>query len=139
MQNKEYAAALNSTIEWLEGEQDSKRALLSERFRESYDSLKPINLIKSTIKDMTSSSGTMDDLIGPLLGLAAGHLTKKLVIGKSENDTRHAVGAALQVGVTNLVVQNQDVIKYAGRVAWRFIFGRRKRSMPDEATSDESL
>ena len=137
MKNKEYSSALDSTIEWLEGEQATKRELLSERFREGFDSLKPINLIKSTVKDLTSSSTSMDDLIGPLLGLAAGHLTKRLVTGKSENETRQAVGAALQVGVTNLVIQNQDSIKYAGKVAWRFIFGRRKPRQTDEDNQSE--
>ena len=55
MKNKEYSSALDSTIEWLEGEQATKRELLSERFREGYDSLKPINLIKSTVKDWTAA------------------------------------------------------------------------------------
>lgn len=137
MQNKEYSTALDSTIEWLKAEQEAKRALLSERFREGYDSLKPINLIKSTVKDMTASATTMDDLIGPLLGLAAGHLTKKLVIGKSEDETRQAVGAALQVGVTNLVIQNQNAIKSAGKIAWRFIFGRRRPSHSDDEAQND--
>jgi hypothetical protein len=137
MQNKEYSTALDATIEWLEGEQEAKRELLSERFREGYDSLKPINLIKSTVKDLTASATTMDDLIGPLLGLAAGHLTKKLVIGKSEDETRQAVGAALQVGVTNLVIQNQDAIKSAGKFAWRFIFGRRRPTPSDEEAEND--
>lgn len=134
MQEKEYADALNSTINWLEGEQGNKRALLNERFRESYESLKPVNLIKSTIKDLTESSTSMNDLLGPLLGLAAGQLTKRIVVGKSDDETRKVVGAALQVGVTNLVIQNQDSIISAGRVAWRFVFGRRK---PREAASEE--
>ena len=134
MQEKEYADALNSTINWLEEEQGNKRALLNERFRESYESLKPVNLIKSTIKDLTESSTSMNDLLGPLLGLAAGQLTKRIVVGKSDDETHKVVGAALQVGVTNLVIQNQDSIISAGRVAWRFVFGRRK---PREAASEE--
>lgn len=130
MQNKEYIAALRSTIEWLEEEQSTKREQLKERFHETYESLKPMSLLKSTLKGITRSSTAMDAAIGPLLGLVAGHLTKRIVVGKSENATRQVIGAALQVGVAELVTQNQGALRSVGKFAWRFVFGRRKPTPP---------
>lgn len=127
MQNKEYTEALQATIQWMEGEKTAKGEQLKERFQGTYESLKPMNLLKSTMKEVVSTSTSLDDLIGPMIGLIAGNLAKKVVMGKSENPNRQAIAAALQVGITHVIVQHPEELKSLGKMAWQLLFGKRNK------------
>jgi len=47
--------------------------------------LKPVNLLKSTLKDITSSPYLIDNILGTTIDLATGYLSKKLVVRASGN------------------------------------------------------
>jgi hypothetical protein len=47
------------------------------------------------------------------MAMAAGFLSKKLLVGKSHNPLKQVVGTMVQLGVTNLVTRNGNVIKSA--------------------------
>jgi len=70
-------AGLKNAIQILEDEQVMNSKLLKERFVETYESFRPVNLIRSTMKKVISSSFLIDKLLGPVLGLAAGYLFRK--------------------------------------------------------------
>ena len=52
MQNRSSTAVLNDTIQLLEVEQEIELGLLKEKFQLTYESLKPVNLLKSTRYEM---------------------------------------------------------------------------------------
>lgn len=114
MQNINSTAELKNAIELLEVEHALKGSLLKEQFYLTYESLKPINVLKRTLKELTSSAYLIDNIPGTIMGLASGYLSKKLFTGGSGNIFRKLLGSLLQFGVTNVVAKNSESIKSTG-------------------------
>jgi len=111
---------LKNAIYSLEIEQMTKRHLLIEQFYLTCESLKPVNILKSSLNDIAASPYLIDNMMGTAVGLASGYLSKRLVVGASHNLIRKFVGFLMQLGVTNTVAQHPDAIKSIGR----FIYNR---------------
>ncbi|MGC1389531.1 MAG: hypothetical protein WA816_00685 [Bacteroidales bacterium] len=109
------SAGLKDAIQLLEIEQGIKGQLLKEQFYLTYESLKPVNLIKSTLKEISSSPYLIDNISGTAMGLLSGFLSKKIFVGTSGNLIRKLFGTILQFGITNVVAHNSDVIKSLGQ------------------------
>jgi len=105
---------LRNAILLLEAERAESGALLKENFYQTYERFKPVNLIRSAVRDVISAPQLTDDVLGATVGLAAGYLTKK-VIGGKEDGTRRLIGSILGNGVTNLVAQHPESIKSIGK------------------------
>lgn len=119
MQNTTPYTRLKNDIQLLEDEQDYKRRLLKEQLNISYERLKPLNLIRSALKNIYTSPNLIDNILTPALGLASGYLSRKIFVRTSGNLLRKIIGSVLQIGVTGLVAQHPDTIKSFGR----FIIG----------------
>ena len=116
MENITSAIALKNEIQRLEVEQAFEGQLLIEQFYITYESLKPINLLKNTIYDITTSPHLVDSILGTAVGLASGYVSRKIaMIGASGNLVRKLLASVLQLGVTNVVSQNPDTIKSIGQ------------------------
>jgi hypothetical protein len=102
---------LRESIALLEIKQSVEGELLKEQFKETYESIKPINLIKNTLKELTSAPDLKGDLLNASLSLAAGYLSKKVAIGSTDNPFKQILGTLLQMGVTSIVAKNADGIK----------------------------
>lgn len=102
---------LNQAILLLEAKQTLEGCILKEQFKITYESLKPINLIKSTISELAASPDFKNDLLNTTLSLAVGYLSKKVAIGSTNNPFKQILGTILQMGVTNVVSKNADGIK----------------------------
>lgn len=126
MQNITSVAELKNAIQLLEVDHAIEEQLLKEQFHVTYESFKPINLIKSAFKDIGSSSSLFDNLIGSAMGMASGYLTKKIVVGGSGNIFRNIIGSLLQFGVTKLVANNSDTIKSLGQLLMQQFFNKKK-------------
>jgi len=126
MQNRSSTAVLKDTIQLLETEQKIEGRLLKEQFYLTYESLKPVNLLRSSIRDVASSPHLIDNIIGTAVGLATGYLSKKIVIGTSGNIIRKFFGLLMQLGVTNTIAQHPDSIKSIGQFIYEH-FLRKKR------------
>lgn len=114
MQSISSIEELQNAIELLESEHTLKTQLLKEQFFLTYESLKPINVLRRTLKEITSSQYLVDDVPGTIMGLASGYVSKKIFTGRSANIFRNLIGSLLQFGVTNLVAKNSNVIKSVG-------------------------
>jgi hypothetical protein len=102
---------LRESIRQLEIKQVEDERLLKEQFMVTYESLKPINLVKNSIKNLIESPDLKGGLFSTTLGLAAGYLTKKAAVGSTHNPLKQILGTLLQLGVTNAVAKNSDGIK----------------------------
>ena len=122
MQHITSAAELKNAIQLLEVEQTFKAQLLKKQFQITYESLKPAHLIRSILKDITSSPYLIDNLVGTAIGLGSGYLSKKIVVGTSSNIIRNLLGSILQFGVTNVVSRHPDAIKTFGQYLFQRIF-----------------
>ncbi len=127
MENITSTAGLKNAIQLLEVEQALNGQLLKEQFYFIYESFKPVNLLKSTLKDITSSPFLIDNILGTAMGLATGSLSKKIFIGASGNIIRRLIGSVLQLGVTNVVARHPDTIKSFGQFIFQHILRKKRK------------
>jgi hypothetical protein len=112
MENISTPAGLKEAIELLEAEKSVHLLEMKESFFLAYESLKPANLIKSTMKEVGSSPYLFNNIFNVSLGLIAGFLSKRaLMLGRSNNKSRKLLGLVLQLGVTNLIFYAPNAIK----------------------------
>jgi hypothetical protein len=123
---------LRYEIESLEAEQIIKGQFLKEQLYITYESLKPINLIRRTFKDLTSSQYLIDNIPGTIMGMVSGYLSRKIVTGGSSNILRKLIGSFLQFGVTNVVAKNSEVIKNAGMSVFEHFLNRKVMKSKDD-------
>jgi len=126
MQNIRTIAELKNSIKLIDTERDIQERLLKEQFQITYESLKPIYLLKSTIDEVTSSPFLIDKILGTTIGIATGYLSRKAFVGASGNIVRKLIGSVLQFGVTNLVAQHADSIKSFGKVILQYVSSRKE-------------
>lgn len=120
---------LKNEIRLLEVEQSVRVQLLKEQFFVTYESLKPVNLLKIALKNATSSPYLIEEIIGLAFGLTTGFFTKKIIVGASVNVFRKLLGSVFQFGVKNAVVQNSGTIKSIGTGIFRNIFHKKKKAV----------
>jgi hypothetical protein len=130
MQNITSTAALKEAIQLLEIDQEIKGQLLKEQLYITYESLKPLNLLKHTLKEISSSPYLIDNISGSAMGLLSGFLSKKIFVGASGNIIRKLIGSVLQFGITNVVAQNSDVIRSIGQALFHHFI--RKKELNSE-------
>ena len=102
------AEELNEAIRQTEERQKYEFKLLQEQIKSTVESLKPINLIKSSLHDAVSSDGLKNNLLSNAVGLASGFLSKKILIGGSHNPIKRILGTILQFAVANIVAKKAD-------------------------------
>ncbi len=111
MENQYTVDSLRQAIKELEVKQKEERVLLKEQLVVTYESLKPSNILKNIIKDFASSENLKNEFVNTAVAVTTGFITKKVIIGKSNNQALKLVGLALQFGITTLVSKNYDAIK----------------------------
>jgi len=126
MENITSATELKIAIQILETEQEIKSQLIKEQIILAHDSIKPINLLKSTVNDFVTSPNLIDNILGGAVGLASGYLSKKMVIGASGNLFRKLLGVVMQFGVTNVVAQHPEGIRSIGQYIFKHILPKKK-------------
>lgn len=96
---------LKAKIAELEKQKDIEEAAIKYEFKETYETYKPANILKNTLSEVSASPTFKHNLLNVALGLGAGYLSKKLVVGRSAGLLKRVVGTALQFGVTSLVAK----------------------------------
>jgi hypothetical protein len=125
MENITSVEGLKNAIQIIELEHEYKQQLLKEQFRLTFESLKPINIIKDTLHDITSSPYLVDNILGATVGLATGYISRKIVVGGSASLIRKLLGSVLQFGVTNVVSQHPESIKSIGQYIYQRILRKK--------------
>jgi hypothetical protein len=126
MKNINSAIALKNAIILLEADQAVKERLLKEHVYLTFESLKPVNLLRSSLRDISTTPDLINNLLGTSVGLASGFISKKIFVGASGNMIRKLLGVVLQLGVTNIVAQNPEAIKSFVQVIINRFFHREK-------------
>lgn len=102
---------LNVAIVLLEHKQAQEEILLKEQFEITYESLKPIHLIRNTFKELVTTPDFKENLLNTSISLAAGYFSKKLAVGSTKNPFKQILGNFLQIGITSVVSKNADDIR----------------------------
>lgn len=123
------SSELKAAIKLLEQQKSEQKERLVQQFHITYESLKPINILKNSLNKIIKSPAVSDNIIDTSLSLGAGLLSKKILIGKSAGIVKKLVGLALEFGVAGLVSKNSDAIKSGGLNLLGKIF-KSKKSNP---------
>jgi hypothetical protein len=104
-------AELKSAIEQLEIEQLTQLVLLKDEFYFACERLKPINLIKGTLKEAYSDPGVKATFTDNFIGAGSGLIARKMILGKTNNPLTRFLGVLIERIVSNTVMKNADKIK----------------------------
>lgn len=94
---------LDLAIARLRQERDLKFEELKDQLELTFESVKPINILKGTLEDFKHSTETKSDFLQAALSIAGGYLSKKIVMGKSDSIFKKIIGYVLQYGLTKFI------------------------------------
>lgn len=104
--------SLKESIRLLEIQQAEEGKILKEQFKATYESLKLVNLVKSSLSELTNSVEIKNNLFETIVSIVTGYLSKKLMINSTSNPFKKILGVLIQLGVTNLVAKNAETIRF---------------------------
>src|SRR6187431_1877008 len=119
--------SLNELIALYEEKHDYELKAIKDQFHLAYESLKPINLIKNVVHEVSASPEIKNDLVSNVIGFGTGFISKKLLLDKSQNPVKRVLGTALQFAVANLVAKHSDTIKSIGGGLVRHFFNKAEK------------
>ncbi len=108
------AEALKKSIAVIERRQMEEGKLLREQFTFTFESLKPVNVLRKMLTDIAEPSALKETLIQTVTGLISGYISRKLLVRSSKNPLLRLAGVLVQYGVSNFVAKNSDSIKTLG-------------------------
>ena len=111
MANQTAVESLKESIRLLEIQQAKEGQILKDQFKITYESLKLVNLVKSSLKELTDSVEIKTNLFESIVSIVTGYLSKKLMVSSSSNPFKKILGVLIQLGVTNLVAKNAETIR----------------------------
>ncbi|MFZ4520922.1 MAG: hypothetical protein ACOYNC_04420 [Bacteroidales bacterium] len=124
MQTINSQSTLRAAIQRLENLQAEEGVLLKEHFLLAYESVKPLNLVISTLRELTASRELKDNLINTSVGMATGYLSKLLFEQGSRNPFKKLAGNAIMFGIVDLVAKNPETVKSFGKSLWKMVAGK---------------
>ena len=130
-------ADLKAAIQTLENRETVELLLLKEEFLITIDAIKPLNVIKSSISEMTSSPDFKNKFVETTLGLTVGYLSKTLLFGPTYNPIKQLIGDYLELGIANIVSKNQGALKSVAGSVWSF-FTKKKKNTPENCSERPS-
>ena len=104
-------ADLQESILLLEIQKEGEKTILKNQVKETYESLKPINMIKNFLDEATDMSDVKGGLLDSSISLLSGYLSKKVIFGSTHNPLKIFMGTLIQVGITSLVSKHASEIK----------------------------
>ncbi len=120
----ETSTALKQLILLKEAEREAEGKLLKAHFRRTYESLKPMNIMKSTFKEIVSAPDLKTDVINAAIGFSTGFVAKKILLGETHNPFAKLIGFVVEMLVANKVVKNAEGIKSLGSLILKKIMKR---------------
>ena len=82
---------------------------LKEQFQITYESIKPLNLIKNAFIDCTEAPALKNNLLNTLISLSTGYLSKKIIVGKTHNPIKRILGSLFQIVITTAISKRANI------------------------------
>jgi len=138
MENQHTSESLKEMIRVLEIKQAEEGQVLKQELINTYENMKPSNILKNLVREFYSSEHLKDELISTAISVTSGFISKKLVVGKSNNQILKLVGLAVQLGITTFVSKKMENLKEAAiNFVNRFV-GEKEESEEEEETNEEN-
>jgi hypothetical protein len=103
--------SLRESVRLLEIRQAEEGKILKEQLLITFESLKPVNLIKSTIKDIAGSVEIRSGLLEAIVSILSGYFTQKMIVRPGSNVFMRILGTVLQFEVAGFVAKNIESIR----------------------------
>ena len=123
---------LDAYIAQLKAKKEVQELELKASLKETVEALKPVNLIKTAWNQVTTSPELKDNIVDNGIGLAAGFVSKKILIGNTHNPIKRLLGSLAQYGISNAVANHPDAIKNVGTTLFKMIFKKRNQKKTGE-------
>lgn len=101
---------LEDAILLLKNKRLEEEKMLKEIFNQTYESIKPINIIKNIFKEAVEPQNLKDSLVSTSVGLGLGYLSKILFQRIVKVPFKKFFGRALMLSVENLVAKYPEVV-----------------------------
>ncbi|HET6558932.1 MAG TPA: hypothetical protein VFG54_16550 [Prolixibacteraceae bacterium] len=102
--------SLRENIRLLEIRQAEEAIQLKDQFRITYESLKPVNLIKRSIQELAESTEVKNNLFESLLAIISAYLSKTIITSKS-NIFMKIIRVFAHFGLSNVIINNAETIR----------------------------
>ena len=99
---------LHNEIARLELRKSQQLADIKKQYRLTASSLRPSVLIKKTANELLEGSKVSSTVLKTVVSIVTGFLTKKLVVGKSNNLFKVVMGYIVQLTTTKMVANKMD-------------------------------
>jgi hypothetical protein len=116
---------LQEAIREMELVQLHRKQALLKQIDITKQSFKPINLIKSTLRDFAGDKNTRHTLLQTAAGIGLGFLTKNMVTGKSASAAKNLLGGLVESGVQNLT--GSETIKAYLKAIYKNLFTKKHK------------
>jgi hypothetical protein len=116
---------LQAAIIELERRKAIQENILKEEFRATKESLRPINLIKSTFSKITHTPELKEGIFKAVAGVGIGLLTKNLFLGKAIPLVKTLIGQSVEHSVEKTVKTGADTVKAYGTAIYNNLFKKK--------------
>ena len=107
---------LELRIQALEEQQKLELVLIKEDIRSIFSSLSPFEIIKNAIGSENTSESLSSNLIGDVIGMSTGFISKKLMFGTTSNPFKKVIGSIMQFAIARFVANNSERLQAIGEV-----------------------
>ncbi len=111
MKKPNATATLKEAIALLKLKQAEDLLQLKDQYYYTYESLKPVNLIKNAFGQIATTSEFKGNILSNVIGITTGYLTKKVLLGSTHNPIKRILGTLLQFVITNVVTKHSEKVK----------------------------
>ena len=118
---------LQAAIIELEKRKVIQESLLKDQFHETRESLKPINLIKSSFSKLTHTPEIREGVFKTVAGIGIGLLTKNMFLGQAIPLIKSLVGKSVENSVDKTIKTGADTVKAYGTAIYNNIFGKKAK------------
>jgi len=130
MQHITSTIGLKEAIQQLEVEIEFEGLQIKKDFKSACKSLNPFNMISDILEKAASPLLLLDKIVDTILGFSSIYLTKKMVIGKSDNKFRLLAGSIIQFIFLNIIDQHKDKLSPFNRLLVQTLLKRINHKKP---------
>lgn len=101
---------LTEKINYLKNRQEHELQLLKQQYDITLNSLKPINLIKSTFQEFRSSTELKSNLVNGAVGIGTNFLLSKIMVLSPKNPLKNILYNGIRYVANNLTKKKQKML-----------------------------
>ncbi|MDN3658863.1 hypothetical protein QWZ08_24685 [Ferruginibacter paludis] len=120
---------LRASIRQLEEQTEEQKEKLVKQFHDTYNSMKPINILKNSLNKVVHSPDVVEKIVNTGMGVGLSLLTNRLVIGKSAGVARKLFGTAMELGLANIVARKAAPVKLGALNILSKIFRKKSKTV----------